>query len=298
MKYILLFMLLFSSSLKGQNQGLVSVVDILSMRDAPSYQITVALPSFCCFGVCYSNNKLYAPEVDAEITFKKHPIIPVPKVLEWGEINELSLSGSISDKQTKDGIIFGNIHLYEQGELVLGTMSDMNGNFILPKVEPGQYTLRVSYVGYQEYERIIDLGENTILDIDLEQGLILHEVLVTACHPEVVRTMCVTTGTVTSEECFNPVEIRKTEKLETKIEDKSGFSFYPNPAIDQILVDIKKGTGLLTITSASGRLMYKENFPSEGTKRIFLNDFMSGTYFISIISEGEVFSKRLMVVSY
>lgn len=60
-------------------------------------------------------------------------------------------------------------------------MSDVNGQFIIPKVKKGIYKLQVSFVGFVKYENTINLQEDTLISVSLESAMNqLEEVVVTA----------------------------------------------------------------------------------------------------------------------
>ena len=68
-------------------------------------------------------------------------------------------------------------------ELQTGTVTDVDGNFILEvQVEPGTYPIRISYIGFETSERSIDLGNDQEVRLDVQLGadiLRLTEVVVT-----------------------------------------------------------------------------------------------------------------------
>ena len=58
--------------------------------------------------------------------------------------------------------------------------SDVNGFYTFPNLEPGTYTVKVSYVGYSPVELKITIPEGRTLekDVILNEGLELQEVVV------------------------------------------------------------------------------------------------------------------------
>ena len=56
-----------------------------------------------------------------------------------------------------------------------GTTSDNDGNYSLDGLEKGSYTVAVSYVGYQDYERDVLVDEDVKLDIQLSESVIKGE---------------------------------------------------------------------------------------------------------------------------
>lgn len=69
-----------------------------------------------------------------------------------------SIKGFVYEEATGEPVIFANVVL---SELSLGTTTDINGYFSFPKVKEGTYTLKVSFVGYENSETIVSLEGKT-----------------------------------------------------------------------------------------------------------------------------------------
>jgi outer membrane receptor for ferrienterochelin and colicins len=96
-----------------------------------------------------------------------------------------TLSGTISDAQDGSPLAGANLALSPQGSATItsGTASDPDGQFQLTGIPAGDYTLRVSFIGFQQQELPLSLqaGEQRSLDIALAQaGFDLNAVVVTA----------------------------------------------------------------------------------------------------------------------
>ena len=90
------------------------------------------------------------------------------------------ISGFISDSSSGEALIGANIFLQETGQ---GMATDINGYYIIQDIVPGNYTIMVSYVGYDMFKKQISLSsdESKKIDISLiEQVVELSEVEVTA----------------------------------------------------------------------------------------------------------------------
>ena len=63
---------------------------------------------------------------------------------------------------------YANVYIEEAG---LGTSVRQDGTFIIEDLDPGNYTLRVTIVGYQSFSQSVSLGENEekSLEIILEE---------------------------------------------------------------------------------------------------------------------------------
>lgn len=79
-----------------------------------------------------------------------------------------SLQGTIIDSKTKEPIIGAAVVIVGTYK---GVPTDLDGNFNIADIKPGDYTIKVSYIGYTDkiYNGIrIEKGQKKILNIDLE----------------------------------------------------------------------------------------------------------------------------------
>ena len=95
------------------------------------------------------------------------------------EDNNLSkkpvISGHITDKSNGEELIGATIFIKELNK---GTISNLYGFYSL-SLEPGNYTLAFSYLGYKTQEKTIVLKNNITINIELEiKGETLEEVLI------------------------------------------------------------------------------------------------------------------------
>ena len=91
-----------------------------------------------------------------------------------------TVQGRIIDALTNDPLPSANIVIEDP---FLGTITDLNGDFVLNNVPVGAQTLHVSYMGYQEQEFNLNIaaGETQTLNVSLEVLSIMgEEVVVTA----------------------------------------------------------------------------------------------------------------------
>jgi hypothetical protein len=83
------------------------------------------------------------------------------------------LKGQITDKATGETLPFVNLVLEQNGSQKAGAASDLDGNFLINSIEPGEYTLKVSFVGYKKFQvnnLLIKSNKITFQDIPLESG--------------------------------------------------------------------------------------------------------------------------------
>ncbi len=93
--------------------------------------------------------------------------------------------GTVVDGNTGEPLISATIYIEETEQ---GAVTNLDGNFVIRNVNPGIYTLRVSYVSYTSKiitDVEIEEGETVRLDVDLEAASTeMEDVIVTA---DVVR---------------------------------------------------------------------------------------------------------------
>lgn len=92
-----------------------------------------------------------------------------------------SLSGTVTDKTTKEGLISATVQLASSDGKSSYTSTDLNGNFQFKKLQPGTYTLQVTYVGYKSYKvkQTLSEGQEKRVKIEMsEDAQLLGEVSV------------------------------------------------------------------------------------------------------------------------
>jgi hypothetical protein len=90
------------------------------------------------------------------------------------------ISGFVSDSSSGEALIGANVFLRETGQ---GMATDVNGYYIIQDIVSGNYTLMVSYIGFDMYKQKTRLsdGESKKVNINLvEQVVQLTEIEVTA----------------------------------------------------------------------------------------------------------------------
>ena len=90
------------------------------------------------------------------------------------------IRGSVSDATTKMPLFEANIVLLNKN---IGTTTDLKGNFKFSEIKQGSYILRVSYMGYQNFEKKIDVKNSANLSFKIElkdSAIISKECQITA----------------------------------------------------------------------------------------------------------------------
>lgn len=92
-----------------------------------------------------------------------------------------TIGGRVFDVKSQEAIIGANVVI--EGTTV-GAATDLDGNFLIPNVKPGTYTLVISFVTYKTNtvkDVVVEGGKKTTLEIPLAEDVAeLEEVIVTA----------------------------------------------------------------------------------------------------------------------
>ena len=71
-----------------------------------------------------------------------------------------SVSGFITDQETGEALIGANVFIQETGN---GMSTDRNGYYVIQNINPGNYNLIVSYIGYNTSKKEINVTQNLSL---------------------------------------------------------------------------------------------------------------------------------------
>ena len=90
------------------------------------------------------------------------------------------ISGFVSDSSSGEALIGANVFLYETRQ---GMATDINGYYIIQDIVPGNYTIMVSYIGFDMYKQKTRLSDDESKKVNInlvEQVVQLTEIEVTA----------------------------------------------------------------------------------------------------------------------
>lgn len=91
---------------------------------------------------------------------------------------QFSISGKITGKKSGESLAGASVNLENS---FFSAQTDLSGDYTLKNLKPGNYMIRISYMGFQTIEQKILLSENTILNFQLTaNSLLADEVLVRA----------------------------------------------------------------------------------------------------------------------
>lgn len=98
-----------------------------------------------------------------------------------------NIEGHVLDAVTKEPIPYAHILIQGTG---IGTTTDINGNFLFRDLNPKEYTLRISCIGYETQEMKVDVVEGKAAHAHVELKItstILNPVVVSANRNEINR---------------------------------------------------------------------------------------------------------------
>ncbi|MFH1251541.1 MAG: carboxypeptidase-like regulatory domain-containing protein [bacterium] len=120
-----------------------------------------------------------------------------------------TIEGFITDAKTGEPLIGVNAVILGT---YLGTSSDFNGRYIIRNINPSEYTLELSYIGYKVIQKTgvkITAGEKVIINFELEQTALAfgQEIVVIGEKPLLQLNETGTVRSVNKEEIYNkPIE--------------------------------------------------------------------------------------------
>jgi outer membrane receptor protein involved in Fe transport len=175
------------------------------------------------------------------------------------------ISGVVSDQASGQAMEFVSVTLVNASQKIIGTTATNNkGEFVLPNVLPGTYTLRVSFMGYAEEQIPMKVPEGQeeirMLPITLrEEGLQLEGVTVSATKSMVeydIDKTIINVADFISAEGSNAVDIlRKIAGI--TVDEEGNISLNGQPA--SILLDGRN-------TNLSGRDLLNLLYFMDGTE--------------------------------
>ncbi len=118
-----------------------------------------------------------------------------------------TVRGIIVEEGTGEPVIFTNVYL--KGT-TMGSASDVNGLYVISKIPPGQYTLMITYLGYDSLSMKVDVKADDIItqNLVLKKKSVTLEVVNISAERQEART-----ETQTSVNKVTPKEITKIPSI-------------------------------------------------------------------------------------
>ncbi|NNF33500.1 MAG: CPBP family intramembrane metalloprotease [Saprospiraceae bacterium] len=149
-----------------------------------------------------------------------------------------SIKGYVYDEITRETLPFANIVIKDSDPLI-GTVSDIDGNYSLNDISIGRHTIQFSMVGYDTYEikeLLVSSGELAILNVGLEQSSNeLDEVVVRVSKSTPINSM----STLSSRQ----FTVEETQRYAGGLNDParlaSSFAGVSNPSISNNGISVR-----------------------------------------------------------
>lgn len=132
-----------------------------------------------------------------------------------GAMAQATIKGVVKDM---DGmpVYPATIRLLKGGSQVKGTLTDFDGNYLLSNLDPGKYSLLISYVGFQT-QRIDDINiigdAAKFIDIEMSEGVVLDGVEVIGFKEELFDKGKTTSGGELTDEEVKNTGLRNVNQL-------------------------------------------------------------------------------------
>lgn len=109
----------------------------------------------------------------------KHLITLVLLIIPSIVLSQIEIKGHLTD--VNEPIVWANVALTNlNGDIITGSITDDNGNFNL-KAKPGNYSLKISFIGYTNFEKKLNLNDHLDLGtIILKADNTLDEIVITS----------------------------------------------------------------------------------------------------------------------
>jgi TonB-dependent receptor len=174
-----------------------------------------------------------------------------------------TIRGRVIDVSTGESLPGANVTLLNTS---IGAATDLDGNYRIPSVPPGHYTIRASFIGYQAKEKEIRVSVKTKVQVDfkLEYGEAIEgeEITVTA---QASGQLAAINRQLTSREIKNVVSAEKMQELP---DANAAESIGRLPGIS-----LKRSSGEANKVVVRGLSPKYNNVTVEGVKLASTNDY-------------------------
>lgn len=203
------------------------------------------------------------------------------------EAARINIRGIVYERESLDPLQGATVHLLDTvGRMVTGALTQKNGQYLLPEVVTGVYSLKISFIGFQPQQFTLKLpakgGNYKVGDVLLKEAVtVLGEAVVTAQAAEmtvVEDTVMYNASAFTVPEGSLVEELIK--KLPGVVVDESGNYTVNGKPVSQILVDGKEFFG-------NNKDVVLKNLPADVVDKIKAYDKKSDLARITGIDDGE-----------
>jgi outer membrane receptor protein involved in Fe transport len=131
----------------------------------------------------------------------------------YAQVGQGAIQGKIVDKETGEPLPFANVAVEIDGNPAGGSTTDFDGKYAIKPLSPGEYTVKASYVGYQNVQMNsvkVTSNQTTFLNLNMSsgEGINLETLVVTEFKEPLIEKDNNTTGGKLSREQFNRLPTR------------------------------------------------------------------------------------------
>ena len=120
-----------------------------------------------------------------------------------------TIKGNVFDSQTNETLIGATVFILDS-EPLLGTSTDVNGNYAINRVPLGRHSIQVNYIGYEPViipEILVSSAREVVVDIGLRQSVTELGALVVT--PEIMKNRPLNSMATVSSRSFSVEETRR-----------------------------------------------------------------------------------------
>jgi len=196
---------------------------------------------------------------------------------------QTGLQGTVSDEISNEPLVGATIFILETEQ---GTNTNVDGEFELTGVEPGDYTIQVSFIGYNQLQESITISSGEMLQLDLQlspEEIGLDELVVTGYS---IRERREVTGAISSVRA-DQIRARAIQTPDQALQGRSaglqmvGSSGQPGSASNIRI----RGTG--SINSGNNPLYIVDGVPIEDFLRSDIGN-AGGTNVLGGLNPGDI----------
>lgn len=158
--------------------------------------------------------------------------------LSFAESMTQTLRGRVFDNLTEAPLPLANIVVLGTDPLI-GTISDINGNFFLENVQVGRHNIQITMMGYESYiinELLISTGQQPVLNIPMQQTTLEMDELVV----RIKKDIPLNTMTTVSSRQFT---VEETQRYAGGMDDParlaSSFAGVATPAVSSNGISVR-----------------------------------------------------------
>ncbi|HMG17022.1 MAG TPA: TonB-dependent receptor, partial [Saprospiraceae bacterium] len=94
---------------------------------------------------------------------------------------QTTLSGKVTEEGTSNPADLATVRIFKGGALITGTTTEADGSYNISNIDPGTYSVDVSYVGFNPQRIdgvVVKAGKANFLNIQLSKGIDIKEVII------------------------------------------------------------------------------------------------------------------------